>query len=84
MVGALGEENVVTLNTLNQLGTELKDNEELEEARKVLERCLAGREMVLGENHTQTLMTVDILGGVYQKLEDYEKALEYHESVEGD
>ncbi|GMH53103.1 hypothetical protein TrRE_jg611 [Triparma retinervis] len=51
MVGALGEESIVTLDTLNELGIELKINEEYEEARKVFERCLAGREKVLGEDH---------------------------------
>ena len=79
MVGALGEENVVTLETLNSLGVVLKDNGEYEEARKVYERCLAGRVKELGENHKDTLMTVNNLGNVYTKLEDNEKALEYYE-----
>ena len=79
MVGALGEENVVTLDTLNQLGGELRKNGEYDEARKVNERCLAGREKVLGEDHKQTLGTVNNLGLVYHELKDYEKALEYYE-----
>ena len=79
MVGALGEENVVTLDTLNQLGGELRENGEHEVARKVWERCLAGREKVLGEDHRNTLMTVNNLGLLYKNLKDYEKALEYYE-----
>ncbi|GMH83672.1 hypothetical protein TrST_g11659 [Triparma strigata] len=76
---AFGEENVVTLNTLNQLGCRLQENGELEESRKVKERCLAGQERVLGEDHKDTLATVMNLGAVYHELEDYEKALEYYE-----
>ena len=57
----------------------LFENEEYEEARKVYERCLAGREKVLGEDHKKTLMTVNNLGNVYYGLQDYEKALEYYE-----
>jgi tetratricopeptide (TPR) repeat protein len=79
MVGALGEENVITLDTLNQLGSELQQNGEIEEARTVYERCLAGQERVLGEDHKKTLMTVNNLGNVYRELKDYVKALEYYE-----
>ena len=79
MVGALGEENVVTLMTLDQLGGVLKDNGEHEEARKVFERCLAGREKVLGVDHKDTLGTVNNLRMVYDDLKDYKKALEYYE-----
>ena len=81
MVGALGEDNVVTLDTLNELGGRLKENGEYEEARKVWERCLAGRVRVkiLGEDHKDTLMTVHNLGNVYQNSKDYEKSLECYE-----
>jgi len=40
---ALGEENVVTLTTLNLLGDELDENGEHEEAIEVYERCLVGQ-----------------------------------------
>jgi len=76
---ALGEENVVTLDTLNLLGIELYGNEEYEEAIKVYERCLAGRMKMLGEDHTDTLGTVGNLGAVYDMLKNYDKALEYYE-----
>ena len=40
---ALGEENVVTLETISQFGTTLTENGEIEEAIKVWGECLAGR-----------------------------------------
>ena len=79
LLGALGEENVVTLLTLNTLGVQLMENGELEEARKYNESCLAGRVKVLGVDHKDTLMTVNNLGAVYTRLKDYEKGLEYYE-----
>ena len=79
MVGALGKENVVTLEALNQFGGMLRNNGEYEEARKVLDICLAGQERVLGENHKDTVATVNNLGAVYQALKDYQKALDYFE-----
>ena len=57
MVGAVGEDNVVTLDTLNELGRDLQSNGEYVEARKVFERCLAGQKKVLGVDHKKTLMT---------------------------
>jgi len=75
---ALGEENVVTLHTPHQLGIELKDDEEYEEAIKVHESCLAGRMKVLGEDHKDTFGTLNNLGIAYHKLLNYEKALEYY------
>ncbi|GMH88658.1 hypothetical protein TL16_g11218 [Triparma laevis f. inornata] len=51
MERALGEENVVTLETLNALGIQLRLKREYEEVIKVHERCLAGRMKVLGEDH---------------------------------
>ena len=80
MVGALGEENIVTLDTLNDLGAQLDESGELEEARTVYERCLAGQERVLGEDHKKTLSTVNDLGVLHNDyLKDYKKALEYFE-----
>ena len=79
MVGVLGEENVVTLSTLNDFGMRLQENREYEEARKVHDRCLAGREKVLGVDHMDTLATVHNLGAIYYSLKDYEKALKYYE-----
>ncbi|GMI11016.1 hypothetical protein TrVE_jg3300 [Triparma verrucosa] len=80
MVGALGVDNAVTLDALNSLGSRLQENGEYEEARKVYERVLAGREKVLGEDHKDTLGTVNNLGTVHNVgLKNYEKALEYYE-----
>ncbi|GMH56586.1 hypothetical protein TrLO_g14347 [Triparma laevis f. longispina] len=79
MERVLGEENVVTLDTLNDLGVQLKDNGEYEEVIKVHERCLAGRVKVLGEDHKDTLASMNKLGLAYKILRNYEKALEYYE-----
>ncbi|GMH92246.1 hypothetical protein TL16_g12290 [Triparma laevis f. inornata] len=76
---ALGDENVVTLRTLNALGGRLIENKQYEEAKEVHEGCLAGRMKVLGEDHKLTLLTLNNLGIVYKKLENNEKALESHE-----
>ncbi|GMH76634.1 hypothetical protein TL16_g07150 [Triparma laevis f. inornata] len=82
MVRALGEENVVTLKTLNALGYVLQDNGEYEEAKEVHERCLAGEMKVLGEDHKETLATLNNLGVVYNDgLKNYEKSLEYYEGA---
>ncbi|GMH49203.1 hypothetical protein TL16_g00460 [Triparma laevis f. inornata] len=79
MERVLGEEHVLTLEMLNKLGCELKDNGEYEEAREVYERFLAGQLKVLGEEHKDTLCTLNNLGIVYQRMKDYEKAFEYYE-----
>ena len=80
MVGTLGEESIVTLDALNDLGQDLMGNGEYEEARKVFERCLAGRKKVLGEDRKEMWDTVHNLGLVYDKgLKDDEKALKYFE-----
>ncbi|GMH69444.1 hypothetical protein TL16_g05160 [Triparma laevis f. inornata] len=79
---ALVEENVVTLQTLNALGNKLYRDGEYEEAKEVWERCLAGRTKVLGEDHLETLMTLNNLGLLYNEgLKNNEKALEYYERV---
>ncbi|GMH67310.1 hypothetical protein TrLO_g3497 [Triparma laevis f. longispina] len=84
MERALGEENVVTLETLNELGCELRENGEYEEAKEVHERCLAGRIKVLGEDHGQMLMTLNNLGIVYNDgLKNYIKGLEYYKRALG-
>ena len=77
MERALGEENVVTLKTLDKLGGRLIDNKEYEAAIKVQERCLAGRMKVLGENNMETLATLNNLEIIYKELGNNEKALEY-------
>ncbi|GMH68373.1 hypothetical protein TL16_g04913 [Triparma laevis f. inornata] len=79
MEGALGDENVVTLTTLNELGEKLRQNGQYEETKEVHERCLAGRMKVLGGGNKHTLMTLGNLGNVYKNLENYERASEYYE-----
>ena len=79
MESALGEENALFLETLNQLGIALRQNGQDEEAVKVYERCLEGRTKVLGEDHPDTFAMLGNLGNVYNNLKNYEKALECHE-----
>jgi len=76
---ALGEENIITLRTLDDLGAELYQNEEYEEAKELYEMCLARRMKVLGEEHKDTFGTLNNLGNVYRRLRNYEKALETYE-----
>jgi hypothetical protein len=53
------------LDTLSSLGIKLYDIGDYEEARKVYEKCLLGKETVLGEDHKKTLATVNNLGTVF-------------------
>jgi len=78
---ALGEENVVTLDTLNTLGAMLNRNGEYEGAIKICKRFLAGRMKLLGEDHRETFETLNNLGGIYKKMENYENALGFFERV---
>ncbi|GMH90887.1 hypothetical protein TrST_g5937 [Triparma strigata] len=81
---ALGDEHVLTLDTLEQLGSELRQNGELEPARKVWWKCWNERERVLGKYDEKTLRTVNNLGIVYYELERYEVALEcYNLALDG-
>ncbi|GMH60046.1 hypothetical protein TL16_g02958 [Triparma laevis f. inornata] len=90
MERALGE-NIVTLMTLKTLACMLHTNGEFGKAIKIYEKCLAGRTKVLGEDHRQTLDTLNNLGAalnmanVYVKgFHDHGKASElYERSLEG-
>ncbi|GMI14387.1 hypothetical protein TrLO_g2413 [Triparma laevis f. longispina] len=77
---ALGEENVVALDTLSVLGGLLRNVREYnaalyDKAIELWERCLMGRMNVFGEQHKDTLMSLNNLGIVYQVKGDYVKAL---------
>ncbi|GMH79387.1 hypothetical protein TL16_g12839 [Triparma laevis f. inornata] len=74
---ALGEENVVTLDTFSSLDNRMKENGQFEEAKEVHEKCLAGRMKVLGEDHKDMLDMVHNLGAAYVELKSYENALGY-------
>ena len=77
---ALGEKNVVTLETLCDFSNLLREYGEFEEAHEVWEKCLAGRMKIFGEDHPDTLGTLSCLGTVYaQGLQNYKRALEYFE-----
>ncbi|GMH90500.1 hypothetical protein TL16_g11788 [Triparma laevis f. inornata] len=52
---------------------------DLEEARGIHAKCLAGRMKVRGEDHKDTLGSLNNLGAVYDNLRNFEKALWYFE-----
>ncbi|GMH91056.1 hypothetical protein TL16_g11946 [Triparma laevis f. inornata] len=79
---ALGEENIIALRTLDDLGAELYQNEEYKEARELYEMCLARRMKVLGEEHKDTLMAVMNIAIVYKNgLKDYGRAGEMYQNA---
>ncbi|GMH87563.1 hypothetical protein TrVE_jg9523 [Triparma verrucosa] len=76
----LGEDNLVYLETLGELGVTLMDNGKVEEAKEAILMCLAGQEKVLGDDHKDTMGTLNNLGCLYNdELEEYDMALEYYE-----
>ncbi|GMI08052.1 hypothetical protein TrLO_g12584 [Triparma laevis f. longispina] len=69
MERSLGEENLVSLRTLNEFGCELDDNGEYEEAREV---------------HDRYAKDYDEYAHIYDALENYGKVEElYERSLEG-
>ncbi|GMI14965.1 hypothetical protein TrLO_g10421 [Triparma laevis f. longispina] len=78
MMVALGEEHVVTMETLNHLGAKLNYNGEYEAAKKVWEGNLVVQETVFGEVHKTTLDSMMNLGSIYVKINP-DKALEVYE-----
>lgn len=76
----LGSGALSTLNTLSNFGDALRDNREWEEARKVMELSLLRKQQSaeLGEDHPDTLRTLNNLGNLYfGGFKDYGKALGY-------
>ena len=63
----------------------MRRNGEYEEAIKVMERSLAGRTKVLGEDHKHTLMTLNNLGNVYDDVGKLREGVEVlRERFEGE
>jgi tetratricopeptide (TPR) repeat protein len=87
---ALSVDHTSTLDTVNNLGNLYRDQGNLDEAEKMYQRALQGREKVLGADHTSTLNTVNNLGLLYAdqgKLNEaekmYQRALQCYENVLG-
>jgi tetratricopeptide (TPR) repeat protein len=89
---ALGADHTSTLDTVNNLGALYREQGKLDEAEKMYQRALEGREkaLALGAEHTSTLSTVNNLGLLYAdqgKLGEaekmYQRALEAREKALG-
>ena len=72
----LGAAHSSNFETLNNLGVLYSDQGRLEDAEKMYDHALAGREKALGAKHPSTLDTVHNLGvlyGQHGRFEDAEK-----------
>ena len=61
-----------------QLGDELRKKGKFEEERVFFLAALEGSRRVLGEEHKNTLDSLNNMGAVLQDLKDYEGALVYY------
>ncbi len=66
----LGEEHPNTLTSMNNLAVVLYESNNLEDALRLLRKCLLGRRKVLGENHPDTLATAESLMRVEAQTQD--------------
>ncbi|KAI7224994.1 hypothetical protein KC330_g9210 [Hortaea werneckii] len=76
--GALGAKNLLTLDTIHNLGLLHCDQGKLKEAEEMYVRALEGKEEVLGAKHPWTLDTVNNLGLLHRnqgKLKEAEEML---------
>jgi tetratricopeptide (TPR) repeat protein len=80
----LAKQRVIVLDAVMWLGNLYRDQGKLDEAEKMYQRALEGKEKALGPEHTSTLETVGNLGILYQnqgKLDEAEKM--YQRALEG-
>ena len=77
---ALGENSKETCATLYELGCELEDAREFDEANGVWKRCLTGRMKTLGPDHKDTLSAMNNLGSNFDSLGEYERAMHMYEN----
>jgi hypothetical protein len=57
----MGEEHPDTLTSMNNLALTLRAQGDLDGALRLLRKCLSGRRKVLGENHSNTAATAEVL-----------------------
>ena len=69
-----GPEDPMTLNTMNGLGQLLTFMNEMEEAERVLRRCLEARVRVLGPENGGTLVSMANLAVLLIRTEQWEEA----------
>ncbi|KAJ5723983.1 hypothetical protein N7488_002018 [Penicillium malachiteum] len=62
----LGADHILTLRTVNNIGSLYREQGRLDQAEQMLQRALAGKEKTLGVEHTSTLRTVKNMGQVYR------------------
>ena len=81
----LGEDHKDTLDTFNNLGHVLVNDDNYEKALEYNERVLTGKESILGKNHPLTFNTMECIACVYySNLKDYGKAeSRYQKALEG-
>lgn len=71
---SLGDRYIKTLKIMDALGTIRNDQARFPEADDLLQRVIEERTEVLGENHEDTLCSIDNLGQVYWNMFAYEEA----------
>ena len=74
-------DEAVTYQVVKQLGGDLKEKGEYEEAKVFYLAALEGRRRVLGEEHKDTLATLNSMRVVLQIVKDYEGALDYFQQA---
>ncbi|MCJ7629250.1 MAG: serine/threonine-protein kinase, partial [Longimicrobiales bacterium] len=73
-----GEEGLRVAADLNNVGGQLIETEEYDEAERVLERALEIRRLKLGEDHPEVAITLGLLGQLHATLGDRPGAERYH------
>jgi tetratricopeptide (TPR) repeat protein len=76
----LGPDHIETLKAVNNLGRLYANQGKVDEAEKMYQRALQGKEKALGLDHPLTLYTVNNLGDLYisqGKLDDAEKMYQW-------
>ena len=61
------------------LGRLFQDKGEYGRALPLLEECLTKRKRAMGENHPQTLLSIDNLANLFESMGQYDRALPLHE-----
>ena len=74
-------DEAVTYDIANQLGCKLEMKGKYEEAKVFWLTALEGQRMVLGEEHKDTLGTLNNLGALLGNMKDYEGELGYYQQV---
>ena len=74
-------DETVTFQIASDLGFELRQKGEFEDAKMFYLAALEGRRRVLGEDHAKTLAALSNAGTILHLVKDYEGALDYHQQA---